>query len=99
MKILLAADGSKYTKKAVAFLVTHEAMCGEDAELVVVNVQPAVPSRVKSMVGAQAVNTYHEDEAQRVLRPIEKFLKRHDLAFTTRWTVGNPGQEIVKAAK
>jgi nucleotide-binding universal stress UspA family protein len=51
------------------------------------------------MVGAQAVNTYHEEEAQRVLRPIEKFLKRHDLEFTTRWTVGNPGQEIVKAAK
>jgi len=42
---------------------------------------------------------YHEEEAQRVLRPIEKFLKRHDIAFTLRWTVGTPGQEIVRAAK
>jgi len=99
MKILLAADGSKFTKKALAFLVTHETLAGEDAEIVVVNVQMAVPSRVKSMVGAQAVNSYHEEEAQRVLRPIEKFLKRHDIEFTTRWTVGNPGQEIVRAAK
>jgi len=99
MKILLAADGSKYTKKALAFLVTHETLAGEDAELVVVNVQMAVPSRVKAMVGAQAVNSYHEEEALRVLRPIEKFLKRHDIAFTVRWTVGTPGQEIVRAAK
>jgi len=99
MKILVAADGSSYTKKALAFLVTHEALAGEDGHVVVVNVQPAVPPRVKSMVGATAVNEYHAEEAQKVLRPIEKFLQRHDIAFTTRWSVGIPGQEIVKAAK
>lgn len=99
MKILLAADGSSYTKKALAFLVTHEALAGEDGHVVVLNVQPAVPPRVKSMVGATAVNEYHADEAQKVLRPIEKFLQRHDIAYTTRWGVGVPGQEIVKAAK
>lgn len=99
MKILLAADGSSYTKKALAFLVTHDALAGEDGHVVVVNVQPAVPPRVRSMVGAAEVNAYHADEAQKVLRPIEKFLKRHDIPFTTRWAVGVPGQEIVKAAK
>lgn len=99
MKVLLAADGSNYTKKALAFLVTHETLCGDDAEIVVMNVQPPVPPRVKSMVGAPAVNDYHAEEAQKVLRPIEKFLSRHDLAFRTRWVVGAPGQEIVRAAK
>jgi nucleotide-binding universal stress UspA family protein len=99
MKILLAADGSSYTKKALAFLVTHEALAGEDGHVVVLNVQPAVPPRVKSMVGATAVNEYHADEAQKVLRPIEKCLQRDDMAYTTRWAVGVPGEEIVKAAK
>jgi nucleotide-binding universal stress UspA family protein len=99
MKILLAADGSSYTKKALAFLVTHEALAGEDGHVVVVNVQPAVPPRVKSMVGATAVNEYHAEEAQKVLRPIQKFLDRHGIAYTTRWAVGVPGQEIVRAAK
>jgi nucleotide-binding universal stress UspA family protein len=99
MKILLAADGSSYTKKALAFLVTHETLCGDDTEIAVLNVQPAVPTRVKTMVGAQVVNEYHGEEAQKVLRPIEKFLRRHALEFTTRWTVGVPGQEIAKAAK
>lgn len=99
MKILLAADGSNYTKKALAFLVTHEEIAGGDGQVAVVNVQPAVPPRVKSMVGAHAVNDYHADEAAKVLNPIEKFLQRHNIAYTVRWTVGNPGQEIVKAAK
>jgi len=99
MKIVLAADGSSFTKKALAFLVTHEELAGGDGHVVVVNVQPAMPPRVKSMVGATAVNEYHASEAAKVLKPIEKFLQRHDLSYTTRWMVGNPGQEIVKAAK
>jgi nucleotide-binding universal stress UspA family protein len=99
MKIVLAADGSSYTKKALAFLVTHEELAGGDGHLVVVNVQPTVPPRVKSMLGATAVNEYHADESAKVLKPIEKFLQRHDLGYTTRWSVGNPGQEIVKIAK
>jgi nucleotide-binding universal stress UspA family protein len=99
MKILLAADGSSYTKKALAFLVTHSELAGGDAHVVVLNVQPAVPPRVKSMVGATAVNEYHADEAAKVLKPIEKFLQRHDLGYTVRWAVGAPGQEIVRAAK
>lgn len=99
MKILLAADGSSYTKKALAFLVTHEGIAGSDGQVVVVNVQPAMPPRVKSMVGATAVADYHREEAEKVLKPIEKFLQRHDIAYTTRFAVGSPEQEIVKAAK
>ena len=99
MKILLAADGSSYTKKALAFLVTNHEIAGGEGEVVVVNVQPAMPPRVKSMVGASAVQDYQREEAEKVLRPIEKFLQRHAIAFTTRWSVGNPGVEIVKAAK
>lgn len=99
MKIILAADGSSYTKKALAYLVTHEEFGGANAEIVVVNVQPSVPPRVRSMVGGSAVNDYHREEAEKVLKPIGKFLQRHDLAFTPKWAVGSPGVEIVKLAK
>ena len=33
MKILLAAAGSSYTQKALAFLVANETLCGPKAEL------------------------------------------------------------------
>lgn len=98
MKILLAADGSRYTKKALAFLLTHEALAGDDGEVVVLNVQMPVPPRVKAMVGAASVHDFHREEAGKVLAPIDKFLKRHAIAATTKWVVGTPGTEIVKAA-
>lgn len=99
MKILFAADGSKYTKKALAFLATHEKLGGEEDEIVVLHVQAPVPPRVKTMVGSGIVNDYHRDEAQKVLAPIERFLKRHTSAFRTQWVVGSPSQEILRMAR
>jgi nucleotide-binding universal stress UspA family protein len=99
MKVLLAADGSKYTKKALAFLVTHESLTGPEDELVVINVQSPVPGRVKTMLGSAAVNDYHSDEAKKVLDPIERFLKRHKFQSRTTWAVGVAPEEIIKAAK
>jgi nucleotide-binding universal stress UspA family protein len=99
MKILLAADGSAYTKKALAYLVTHEGLAGDDGEVVVLNVQPPVPPRVKTMVGAATVADFHREESDKVLKPVERFLQRHGLKFSCKAVVGHAGQEIVKAAK
>jgi nucleotide-binding universal stress UspA family protein len=99
MKLLLAADGSKYTKKALAFLVTHEGLTGPDGELVVLNVQPPMPPRVKTMLGAAAILDYQKEEAEKVLSPIERFLKRHNIAFQSKWVVGSPAEEVVRATK
>ncbi len=99
MKILFAADGSKYTKKALAFLVTHESLAGPDGEVVVLNVQAPVPGRVRSMLGAAEVAAYHAEESQKVLAPIERFLKRHKIAFKTAGVVGAPTAEILRATK
>ena len=99
MKILLAADGSEYTKKALAFLVTHESLAGPDGEVVVLNVQTPVPGRVKSMLGSAEVAAYHAEESQKVLAAIERFLKRHKMAFKTLAVVCAPTAEILRAAK
>ena len=97
MRILLAADGSSYTKKALAFLVTHDGIAGASDELIVLNVQPAVPPRVKTMLGAAAVHDYHKEEAQAVLAPIQAFLEHHAIPFRTKWVVGSPPDEILEA--
>jgi nucleotide-binding universal stress UspA family protein len=99
MKILFAADGSKFTKKALAFLVNHEELAGPDGEVVVLNVQAPVPGRVKTMLGSANIAAYHAEESQKVLAPIERFLKRHKIAFRTQAVVGTPPAEILRAAK
>ena len=98
MKVLLAADGSKYTKKALAFLVTHESLVSTNDELFVLNVQLQVPARVRSMLGSAEVAAYHREEGVKVLDPIKKFLNKHALKYRCASVVGHPVEEILKAA-
>lgn len=103
MNILLAADGSRYTKKALAFLMANREMwinpSGADSTLHVIHVQVPIPPRVRSAVGAQIVNHYLTEESDKVLKPVEKFLKGHEVSYKTDWVVGSASDEIIKAAK
>ena len=99
MRILLAADGSKQMKKALAYLVANESMLGVEGELVVLNVQAAMPSRVQRMLGAAACEEYYGDEADKVLNPIKRFLDRHAMRYRCSWVVGSAADEIKQASK
>ena len=99
MRILFAADGAKQTKKALAYLATHESMVGTDGELVVLNVQPAMPSRVQRMLSDAACQEYYGEQADAVLNPIKRFLDRHAMRYRCSWVVGSAADEIVRASK
>ena len=99
MKIVLAADGSDCTKKALAFLVSHEALAGADDEVFVLNVQTPLPPSVALMVSSEAANGSHRDEANKVLDPIRVFLDRHPIRYRCEWVVGSPAAEIVEASR
>ena len=99
MKILLAADGSPFTKKALAFLVNHPGLSGPTDELVVLTVQPALSPRVKTMVGADSVADYHREEFDKVLEPIKAFLARHTVPYRCITAVGAISDEIIGAVK
>ena len=97
MRVLLAADGSKYTKKALAFLVNHESLVNINDEVFVLNVQIQVPGRVTTMLGSAEVAAYHREEGAKVLDPIRKFLDKHALNYRCASVVGHPVEEILKA--
>jgi nucleotide-binding universal stress UspA family protein len=99
MNILLAADGSRYTKKALAFLINHASLMNETDSLHVLHVQLAMPPRVRSVAGKELVMDYYEKEAEKILQPIRKFLDRHGTNYHADWIIGNPAVDIVKTAK
>lgn len=59
MKILLAVDGSPYTKKMLAYLTTHE-LFSQGNDYTVLTVQPVLPPRARAAVGKEIVDTYYE---------------------------------------
>ena len=93
MKILLAVDGSSYTKKMLAYLTTHELLT-QGNEYAVFTVQPVLPPRVRSAVGKEVVNKYYADEAEKVLAPVTKFLLRHGIDAKSSWKTGHAGETI-----
>jgi nucleotide-binding universal stress UspA family protein len=99
MRILVAVDGSKFTKKALAFLVNQSSLSAQPNTLHILNVEMPIPPRARAAVGRAIVDDYHQKEADKVLQPIRKFLDRHPVSYTADWVVGHPADEIVKAAK
>lgn len=98
MKILLAVDGSPYTKKMLAYLTTHLDMFSGDHEFTALTVQAALPPRARAAVGKDVVDSYYAEEAAKVLEPVAKFLTRHGMNVKTQSKVGNAGETIAKAA-
>ncbi|MFM2113038.1 MAG: hypothetical protein RLZZ271_1698, partial [Pseudomonadota bacterium] len=58
----------------------------------------SMPPRVKRMAGTEAVAEYQKEEADKVLKPVAKFLQKHKVKFSTDWKVGHAAEEIIKAA-
>ncbi|WP_440106277.1 universal stress protein [Acidovorax sp. BL-A-41-H1] len=98
MKILLAVDGSSYTKKMLAYLATHEELLGATHEFTVLTVQPPLPPRARAALGKEVVDNYHAEEAEKVLAPVCKFLARHGVDARRSVKVGAVGESISKLA-
>lgn len=99
MKILLAVDGSPFTKKMLAYLTTHEAMFGGHNEFTAFTAIAALPPRARAAVGADIAKGYYDDEAEKIAEPVVTFLKRHNIEPKVEHQVGNAGEQIAKAAE
>lgn len=98
MNILLALDGSPYSKKMLAYLATHEALLNSGNSYTVFFAQPALPPRARAAVGKEVVDQYYAEEAEKVLAPASKFLLRHGINAKSVWKVGPAGAMIAKIA-
>ena len=98
MNILLAIDGSPYTKKMLAYLAAHEEMLGTSHNYTAITVQPQLPPRARAALGKEMVDKYHAEESEKVLGPVVKFMARHGVQLKTLTKVGPAGDTIAKAA-
>jgi nucleotide-binding universal stress UspA family protein len=99
MKILLAVDGSAFSKKMLAYLSTHESLLSKDNDYTVFTAQAALPPRAKAAVGKAVVDQYYAEESEKVLAPATKFLLRHGIDAKSSWKVGPAGLTISKLAE
>lgn len=99
MHILLAVDGSPFSKKMLAYLSTHDSLLNAQNDYTVFTAQPALPPRVRAAVGKSVVAQYYAEECEKVLAPVCKFLLRHGIDAKSAWKVGPAGQTIAQFAE
>lgn len=80
------------------YLAAHRELFGAKAECTAMTVVAAVPPQVTHFIAKQVLDDYFSDEAQKTLKPIEVFAKRHEHQIATMFRVGNAANLISGAA-
>ena len=97
MKILIAADGSPYTRAAAQYVANHAGTLREPPEVRLIHVHAALP--YTKSVSKKAVDAYYKEESLQALAVAEKELEKAGVKFTSSWTTGEAAQQIVKYAQ
>jgi len=98
MNILIAADGSPYTKRMLAYVAAHADWLGAHHRYVVVTAVPGIPPRAAAALGRDIVKGYYDDEAEKVFKPIRTFFKGRGIAAEFVSKVGPAAEVIAKQA-
>jgi len=99
MKILVAADGSDYTKRMLGYLAAHDEWLGPAHQYIVVNSVPAVPPRAAAVLDRELLRSYYADTAEAVFKPIRTFFKKQGITAEFIAKVGNAGDVISRLAE
>lgn len=97
MKILLAVDGSDYTRRALDYLATHDWLRRGNA-LSVFAVVLAVPHRAAAMAGPDLTHAYYRDDAELALRPVREAFAKSGIEADYSWEIGHPADAIANKA-
>jgi nucleotide-binding universal stress UspA family protein len=98
MKILVAVDGSPYTKHMLAYLAAHDEWLGAHHQYTVVHSVMAVPPRAAAAVDKEVLTAYYEAEAEKVFKPIRQFFAKQKLDATFVTKIGHAADNIAAIA-
>ncbi len=99
MNILVAADGSSYTKRMLAYLAAHDEWLGASHKYTVMTVVMALPARAVAVLDREVVKSYYDDEAEKVFRPIRAFFARQGISASFLAKVGPAAELIARRAE
>ena len=95
MNILLAADGSDYTKRAARYLADYVADLKSKPTIHVLHVHAELPYRgVASVVGKKAIEAYQSEECEKALAVARKELDKSGVAYEAHWVTGDVAAKV-----
>jgi nucleotide-binding universal stress UspA family protein len=98
MKILVAVDGSPFTKRMLAYLAAHDEWLGPHHDYTVIHAVPAVPPRAAAVFDKETLQGHYDEEGQKVFEPIRAFFAQQKMRGEFVLKVGPAADAIAEAA-
>jgi nucleotide-binding universal stress UspA family protein len=98
MNILLAVDGSPYTRRMLAYLVAHDEWLGAGHHYTVLHVVAPVPARAAAAIDRQTLKDYYAGTSEAVFKPIRTFFSKQKIDAEYVGKVGHAAELIAKMA-
>lgn len=97
MKILIAVDGSSYSRAAARYVARHLEAFHEPAQVILFQVHLKIPYPIAStVVGRKAVDDYIRDTSRQALKDAERELDKAGVEYKSAWCVGDVAEEVDK---
>ena len=94
MKILVAVDGSPFTKRMLAYLTAHDEFPGRGHEYTVLHTVAPVPPRAAAVLDKTTLEAYYQDESDKVFKPIRTFLSKQGIDAKFVFKTGHAAETI-----
>lgn len=99
MKILVAVDGSEFTKRMMAYWAAHDEWLGASHQYTVLTVVPIVPPRAAAVLDHEVLSAYYADEGEKIFKPLRTFLGQQRLQPNFVCKTGHVADVIAQTAQ
>jgi nucleotide-binding universal stress UspA family protein len=99
MKILVAVDGSEFTRKMVAYWAAHDEWLGSQHQYTLLTVVPPVPPRAAAVLDRELLQGYYADEGEAVFKSLREFLSKQGISATFLSKTGRVADVIARTAQ
>jgi nucleotide-binding universal stress UspA family protein len=97
MKILIAADGSEFSRTAARYVATQAGLLKDRPEVRILHVHAALP--VTKSISKKSLDDYYREESLRALAVAEKELDKSKTPYTSTWCTGDAAEQIARYAR
>jgi nucleotide-binding universal stress UspA family protein len=97
LKVLVPVDGSRNCEFAVRHVV-RQFMNNTAIEIHLLNVQPPLTSYITRFLSRRNVRDYHQDEAEKALRPVRQILDGFGIPYAVHMEIGDRAECITATA-
>lgn len=99
MKILLAVDGSAYTKRMLSYVAAHDELLGPGHEYTVFTGVAPIPAYAATFLDRKTLDDYYHEQAEAVFAPIRAFVTQQGWKAQFEQATGHAAEAIAALAE